>query len=132
VLEDCVMPWLDDAMERELAALALRLCAVLPWHAGMWGAARDEGWAPSAGPATTAANRAELLTRIDVLVGRAFGFTSDAVHWITRGCDAPIARLRRGTPAETHAKGFWRLDRTLAPADRRPNRWLARVVGALP
>jgi hypothetical protein len=44
VLADCVLPRLDDATEAELATLALRLCAVLPWHGPLWQQAIDEGW----------------------------------------------------------------------------------------
>jgi hypothetical protein len=122
VLEDCVLPRLDEATERELARLALRLCAVLPWHAGLWDAARDEGWAPAEGPATAAAERAVLLTRIDVLAGRAFGLTRDDVQWIVRGCE--------DDSGSRHPKGFWRIDRTLPLADRRPNRWLVAAAAS--
>lgn len=122
VLRDCVLPRRDEGTEVELARLALRLCAMLPWHGPLWRMARDEGWGEGGAPARAAAERRELTTRIDVLAGRAFGLTRDDVAWITRGCDQPAG-------AE-HAKGFWRVDRALPPAERRPNRWLAAITSS--
>lgn len=126
VLADCVVPRLDPATTIELAQLALRLSALLPSSQSLWNVAAHEGWRPSLGAATTATERAMLATRIDVLVGRAFGLTADDVRWIVRGCDLPCAtpRPRRGDPSLL-AKGFWRVDRELEPAQRRPMRWLA-------
>jgi SAM-dependent methyltransferase len=126
VLADCVLPP-HDAFADELAALALRLCALLPLHAPLWTFAQREGWAPSAGPATTNDERQALLTRIDVLATLAYGLTDDDVAWITRDCERPADELAR-RPTGTLAKGFWRLDRTLPPALRRPNRW-RRAIG---
>ncbi|MBX3464618.1 MAG: N-6 DNA methylase [Planctomycetes bacterium] len=120
VLEDCVVPRLDDAAEAELAVLALRLCAVLPWHGPLWALAAAEGWCDAAQPATDPGERRALATAIDVRVGRAFGLGPDAVAWIVRGCDLP-------RPANTHRKGFWRVDRDLPPAHRRPVRWRRAV-----
>ncbi|MBL8730033.1 MAG: N-6 DNA methylase [Planctomycetes bacterium] len=120
VLEDCVVPRLDDAIERELARLALRLCAVLPWHGALWRQADVEGWRGDAMPALDAGVRRTLATRLDGLVGRAFGLTPDDVAWIVRGCD-------RTRPSNSHRKGFWRVDRRLVPEERRPVRWLRAV-----
>ncbi len=120
VLEDCVVPRLDDALERELAQLALRLCAVLPWHESLWLRAATEGWAPRERPAVAANERRSLATRIDVLTGTAFGLTAADIAWIVRGCDSLRA-------TNSHRKGFWRVDRTLPPAERRPVRWLHAV-----
>jgi SAM-dependent methyltransferase len=116
VLEDCVVPRLDDATGHELAQLALRLCAVLPWHTSLWQHAATEGWAPHEGPAAADGERRQLATRIDVLVGRAFALTADDIDWIVRGCDRPRA-------TNSHRKGFWRVDRSLPPGERRPVRW---------
>lgn len=128
LLEECRLPRLGEAAERELAQCALQLCAVLPWHAGLWAIARQEGWAPDGRGAT----RAGLLTRIDVLVGTAYGLRPDDVRWIVRGSDLPSARIGRKPPSECHPKGFWRIDREAPPAARRPNRWLAAAATADP
>jgi len=111
VLSDCVLPRLDDATEVALARLALRLCAVLPWHAQLWQRARDEGWHDgAAAPAITGNERRVLFAQLDVTVGRAFGLDATDVERITTD-DGP--------------RGFRRVDRDLEPADRRPQRWLA-------
>ncbi|HEX5052347.1 MAG TPA: N-6 DNA methylase [Planctomycetota bacterium] len=125
VLADCWLPHLDEPTGTELAQLALRLCAVLPWHAPLWQQARTEGWCDRLEPAVADEERRELATAIDVLAGRAFGLHSADVAWIVRGCELP-APGRRGEGAG-HSKGFWRIDRELAPERRRPLRWLARV-----
>ena len=128
VLADCVLPPLADASAQELAQLALRLAAILPWHDGLWQQAAHEGWAPSEGPARTDVERAELATQIDVRTGRAFGLDLDDVAWITRDCERPSAELLRGRGVAADAKGFWRIDRTLPPPQRRPNRWRAAAA----
>lgn len=116
VLADCVVPRLATAAAAELAAAALALCALSPWHAELWAQARAEGWAPAGGPIADPAARRPLHVRIDALVGAAFGLTADDVAWLVRDClgDAP----RR-------PRGFWRVDRDLPTAERRPVRWLA-------
>ena len=123
-----MVPRLDDAMEAELARLALRLCAVLPWHDALWRQAADEGWLADARPAPAREERSALATGIDDLVGRAFGLSAADVAWIVRGCDvvgdAPFGRRS----AAAHSKGFWRVDRTLPPGERRPMRWLAAAA----
>jgi len=124
VLADCVLPELDVDVARELAGLALRLCALLPGHAGLWRAAAAEGWCPDEGPAVAAATRADLVEQLDVRVGRSFGLDEADVAWITRDCERPAAALRR-VPAAALTKGFWRVDRELPPELRRPNRWRA-------
>lgn len=129
VLADCVLPELDEDAERELARLALRLCAVLPGHAALWRAAESEGWCRDAGPAVDSTTRADLLEQLDVRVGRSFGLDEADVAWITRDCERPAAVLRR-VPAGVQAKGFWRVDRELPPELRRPNRW--RTAAQLP
>jgi len=127
VLADCVVPRLDDDATIELARLALRLSALLPSQRDLWNVAAREGWRPPLGAAIAGDERAALATRLDVLVGQAFGLQRDDVEWIVRGCDGPrIARHgRRGAPLP--AKGFWRVDRELDPAARRPMRWLAAL-----
>jgi hypothetical protein len=127
VLAECRLPQLEPAVAAELARCALRLCAVLPWHAGLWSVARTEGWVPSEGPALTTTERDRLTTRIDVLAGRAFGFTTADVHWLTRDCDLPCESLRRRRPPTSRRKGFWRIDSARPPAARRPNRWVAAL-----
>jgi hypothetical protein len=117
VLEDCVVPRLDDETESELARCALQQSAILPWHEVLWQLAYAEGWRGAATPALADDARRALSTRIDLLVGRAFGLTADDVAWVVRGCD-------RARPTNSHRKGFWRVDRKLSPAERRPVRWL--------
>lgn len=124
VLADCVLPRLDDTAATELARLTLRLCALLPSQRSLWQVAGDEGWRPDAGPAHDAADRRELTTRLDLLCGRAFGLGDDEVAWIVRDCDRDTAELRR-RDGQRLARGFWRVDRALAPHLRRPQRWLA-------
>ncbi len=127
VLADCVLPP-HQHLADELAASALRLCALLPQHAPLWTFAQREGWAPAAGPATADDERRALTTRIDALATKAYGLLHDDVAWITRDCERPAAELAR-RPAGTLAKGFWRLDRTLPPSARRPNRWRQAIAG---
>jgi hypothetical protein len=128
VLADCVLPPPDLQAESELARLALRLCAILPWHHGLLQQAAAEGWGTDLAPATAAAERAALATRIDVLAGTLFGLGADDVAWITRGCNLGADELRRrGGTAGLPAKGFWRVDRELPAPQRRPNRWLQAV-----
>jgi len=129
VLADCVLPRLDAATESELAAIALRLCAVLPWHGPLWQQASDEGWIAASEPAVEPQQRRELATRIDLLTGRAFGLTADDVAWIVRGCGLPSPAARRSAPAG-HGKGFWRVERELPREQRRPCRWLAAASQA--
>ncbi len=126
LLADCLVPKLDERTEARLANLALQLCAILPWHTPLWAVARDEGWlADDAAPARTDSERRPLLTAIDALAGRCFGLDAGDVAWITRGCDLPAAQLRARSPAGVLPRGFWRVDRTLPPGERRPGRWLA-------
>lgn len=128
VLGDCVLPRLDATAEAELAHLALQLAAILPWHAPLRAQAAAEGWDPGP-PATAPDARRALATRIDVVVGRAYGLGPDDVAWITRGCDLPVAALRRRGGPPRAARGFWRVDRDLEPPLRQPNRWLAAAAG---
>jgi len=116
VLEDCMLPRLDDAAREELARCALQLCATAPWTAPLWRAAAAEGWGADDAPATEPAERRALHTRIDRLVGEAFGLTADEVEWITRG--------------PPFAKGFWRVERDLPAHERRPQRWRAALEAA--
>ncbi|MEZ6037662.1 MAG: N-6 DNA methylase [Planctomycetota bacterium] len=118
VLRDCVVPRLDDAVTDELARAALRLCSTAPWCAPLLVQAANEGWRGDAAPAHDPAERRALFTLIDRMVGDAFGLDADDITWITRGC----GDTDRG---ERYAKGFWRLDRELPAADRRPARWLS-------
>ncbi|MFO1076740.1 MAG: hypothetical protein U1E73_03330 [Planctomycetota bacterium] len=109
VLADCVLPRLDEVAERELARLALRLSAVLPWHAPLWQRATAEGWADEGlRPATAESERRELLTAIDVAVGHAFALTPHDVERIA---------------TDDGQRGFHRVDRELPADERRPRRW---------
>ena len=131
VLADCGLPKLSDADRNELARLALRLCAILPWHMALWRRARSEGWGPRVhAPAVESGERERLHTRIDALVGAAYGMTAADVAWIVRGCDRPTSSLRRGRTGDLPARGFWRLDKQRPPAQRRPRRWLAAAERA--
>lgn len=109
VLRELVLPRCDGDATRELAQLALRLCATAPWTDDLWRRADAEGWRPAAGPCLRPDHRRTLATRIDTLVGTAYGLTPDDVDWITR--------------APPFAKGFWRIERDLPPKQRRPARW---------
>ena len=116
VLADCCLPDLADDVARELAAAAVRMCALLPQHGALWRQARDEGLVGAADlPARDAGERRALQTRIDALVGAAYGLKRDDVAWIVRGCGDGEPRL---------ARGFWRVDRGLPVGERRPMRWL--------
>jgi hypothetical protein len=126
VLADCVLPRLDEAAATELAQLGLRLCAGLPWHASLWQLAMAEGWGEPPAPIASAEARDAATTRIDVLVGRAFGLDVAAVHWVTRGCEA-AAGARVGQPA----KGFWRVDRDRPLVHLWPIRWRAAAAAGL-
>jgi hypothetical protein len=128
VLADCVLPRLDAATETELATIALRLCAVLPWHGMLWQQACDEGWLAAAEPVVEPHQRRALATRIDLLTGRAFGLAVDDVAWIVRGCGLPSSAQRN--TAAVHGKGFWRIERELPREQRRPIRWLAAASQA--
>jgi SAM-dependent methyltransferase len=114
VLTDCVLPRLRDDVRDELARLALRLCATASWTAPLWREARREGWCARRDPADDAKLRRELQTRIDVLVGAAYGLRDDDIAWITRG--------------QPFAKGFWRVERELDQQQRRPQRWRAAAA----
>jgi hypothetical protein len=130
VLADCLLPRLADDVRRQLAVLALRLCAVLPWHEPLWRIAVAEGWLPGdvAFPRHgEAGGRDDLHTAIDVVVGHAFGLARADVAWLVRGCDLPSSQLQRGTPTGAQPRGFWRCDRSRAPELRRPNRWLRAI-----
>lgn len=115
VLADCSFPRLDARSETALARLALRLCALLPWHGGLWRLARAEGWLDGTEtPAVTRDERAPLLCDLDRRAGEAFGLTPDDVAWIV---------------GDASPRGFGRVDADLPPAERRPARWLTDVTG---
>ena len=114
VLADCVLPTVGDNTQRELATLALRMCATTRYSESLWQLAQIEGWCAGPSPAITPDERRKLTTRIDVLVGDAFGLRHDDVEWICRG--------------QPFAKGFWRIETDLAPQERRPNRWLRALA----
>ena len=113
VLTDCRLPRLDATTTKQLATLALRMCATTPWTESLWQLAASEGWCQERRPAHDAAERQLLATAIDACVGKAFGLSRDDVAWITRG--------------EPFVKGFWRVERDLPAAQRRPMRWLAAL-----
>lgn len=118
VLTDCVLPPLSPAARDELARLALRLCATTTWSAPLWDHAASEGWCAARDPARDPEERRALQTRVDVVVADAYGLSAEDVAWITRG--------------ESFAKGFWRIERALAPTARRPSRWRAATGGCEP
>ena len=118
VLTDCVLPQLSAAAQDELAQLALRLCATTTWSAPLWNHAAHEGWCKTRAPACDPEERRALQTRVDVVVADAYGLSAEDVAWITRG--------------EPFAKGFWRIERDLAPTSRRPSRWRAATSGCSP
>lgn len=118
VLADCVLPRLSAAAQDELARLALRLCATTTWSAPLWNHAASEGWCNTRAPARDPEERRALQTRVDVVVADAYGLSAEDVAWITRG--------------EPFAKGFWRIERDLAPTSRRPSRWRAATIGCSP
>jgi hypothetical protein len=132
VLADMTMPRGSDGLADAIAQRVLRLCAVLPWHAPIWNAARSEGWLPSGwcldaerilDPALRRQTRAEL----EVLVAEAWGLGHGELAWILRDCDLPAEELRdRSRAARLDPKGFWRVDRGLPPAARLPALVLAR------
>ena len=116
VLADCTLPTLDERAVDELARLALQLCATPSWSAALWEAAEREGWCCDSRPAEDLARRRALQTRVDLLVGDAYGLQPDDVAWIARG--------------EPFAKGFWRVERELPTDERRPARWSAAASQA--
>jgi hypothetical protein len=133
VLADCVLPAISPRVRNELARLALRLCAILPWHGALWQHALREGWGPATpDPALDRDERDRLHTRIDTLVGSAYGMTADDVAWIVRGCDRPSHSLTPGRTADLPTRGFWRVDRQQPPPERRPMRWLAAANRSAP
>ena len=113
VLTDCSLPALSNDARDELATLALRLCATTSWSATLWDHAAREGWSDHRQPARDPELRRALQTRIDAIIGAAYELSREDVAWITRG--------------EPFAKGFWRVERNLAPEDRRPARWRAAI-----
>lgn len=117
VLADCCLPELPEGVARELAAAAVRMCALLPQHGALWRQARAEGIVGEGDePARDAAARRALQSRVDALAGAAYGLTRDDVAWIVRDCGDAGSRV---------ARGFWRVDRALPVDARRPMRWLA-------
>ena len=114
VLTDCILPVVDQATFKQLARIALRMCATMPWTKGLWQMARDEDWCPANAPATDPEERRKLTTQIDAIVSRAYGLSYEDVEWVTRG--------------ESFLKGFWRIERHLPMIQRRPNRWLTAIA----
>lgn len=126
VLTDTVLPRTNVRCEGEIAAIALRLCAILPWHGPLWSRARAEGFVDAAAaPAITADERSQLRLRLELLVARAFDLSRADLEWMLRDCDLSAERLRdRTVTAELDPRGFWRVDRDLAPELRLPVRVL--------
>jgi hypothetical protein len=117
VLADCCLPTLAEGVARELAAAAVRLCALLPQHGGLWRQALAEGVVGDGDePARDGPTRRALQSRVDALVGAAYGLDRDDVAWVVRDCGDGEVRV---------ARGFWRVDRALPVHARRPLRWLA-------
>lgn len=127
VLADTVIPRATPALATTIAAAALQLCAVLPWHAPLWQRAAAEGFAPP----RTAVDRADRRVRLELAVAQAFGLTADDLDHLLAGCDHPIAALadRRFT-RRLDPRGFWRIDRTAPPARRLPVRIRAAARAA--
>ena len=129
VLGELPWPHVGEADLVALARLGLQLGAVAPWQGVLWEQAHTEGWAHELEPAADAARRREAFVAIELLSARAFGLDGDALRWILRDTEHPIAALAR--PAFTRtldSRGFWRVDRTLAPQGRLP----ASILAALP
>ena len=127
VLADTVLPPSTAAQRSVIAALALRLCAVLPWHKPLWQGARAEGWVDTdTGPALEPSERQRLRARLEIAVAESFGLEPEDLAWILRDCHHATARLR--DPAFTRSldsRGFWRIDREQAPDERLPQIVLA-------
>lgn len=129
VLGELPWPHVGEADLVALARLGLQLSAVAPWQGALWEQARAEGWAHDLEPAADAARRREAFVALELVAARAYGLDGDALRWILRDTEHPIASLAR--PAFTRtldSRGFWRVDRTLAPQGRLP----AAILAALP
>lgn len=131
VLADTLLPDAGAGVQDRIAVLALRLCAILPWHAALWTTAAMEGWLPGGHAMAThsardESQRRQLLAELDVEVAMAFELGTADLAWILRDCDHPVASLRdRRFTRTLDARGFWRIDRELAPPARHPRRVLA-------
>jgi len=122
VLADVVVPEATAAAQRAIAQAALQLCAVLPWHGVLWDRAAAEGWRPApAGP-----DRMAVRVRLELAVAASFGLLTADLEWMLRDCEHSAAALAdRAFVRGLDRKGFWRVDRELAPASRLPVRVLA-------
>jgi hypothetical protein len=82
-------------------------------------------------PVTAAAARRTLAVQLDLLVARAFGLGHDDLAWLLRDCGHPSERLRdHAFTRRLDPKGFWRVDRDLAPRQRHPQQLLAAALPA--
>ena len=133
VLADTVLPPATKEQRPVIASLALRLCAVLPWHEPLWHGARAEGWIDAdSGPALDPTERRRLRARLEIAVARSFGLRHEDLLWILRQCDHETAQLRDTTFTRSlDSRGFWRIDRELAPSERLPQCVLALAAREL-
>jgi SAM-dependent methyltransferase len=133
VLTETVLPRVDAAQKDAIAALVMQLAAGLPLHAECWQRGRAAGWVVSTvRPVTDAAARRTLAVQLDLLVARAFGLGHAELAWLLRDCGHPSECLR--DPEFTRRldpKGFWRVDRDLAPGQRHPQQLLSAAMPAL-
>jgi hypothetical protein len=129
VLADTVVPTPEPWLVERIARKSLQLCAVLPWQSGLWTMARQEGWwQDDPEPLRSAADRRVQQVELELDVARAFELQPDDLHWTLRDCDRPAAELTdRDMARRLDPKGFWRVDRGLAPADRLTTQVLARA-----
>ena len=132
VLADTVLPIATDNDRAEIAEIALRMCAMLPWHGPMLVRAHSEDLLRDrVQPALDQSVRDELRIRLELLVARAFGLGTDDLEWMLRDCDLPVERLQdRQATARLDPKGFWRVDRKLPPHLRLPIRTLIAANSA--
>jgi hypothetical protein len=105
ILADAALPRVGGVeATAQVASLALAHPQFAPLLYG------DE--AMSAMPALTAHERLRLRCSLDAIVAAAYGLHLDELAWILRDCDWPTNDISgRGLDP----KGFWRVDRELAP-----------------
>lgn len=126
VLGELPWPHLREADLAALARLGLQLSAIAPWQHALWLQARAEGWAHDLEPVTDAAQRRTAFAALELAAARAFGLDGAAMRWILRDTQHPTERLAQPSFTRTlDSRGFWRVDRTLAPHARLPAAVLA-------
>ncbi len=119
VLADMVLPCATPEQRRAIAAAAVQLGAILPWHEPLRRAAVAEGLPAWTGPI----DRASVRIRLELAVADAFGLEPTDLDWMLRDCDHPVTALaNRVFARRLDPKGFWRVDRELPPSARLPMR----------